>query len=144
MFFEVKNFQALRRAMKRLSEYLEESDIPEENVFDSKLVVSELVGNVLRHSDGVASLEGEIQGEFIELKVHSSVCFCPPDESRCPDVLAESGRGRFIVDNVCAERTFTEDGCIRVRIRISGRAEISGENRESGKGGKDEGGAGSV
>ena len=56
--------------MKRLSEYLEESDIPEENVFDSKLVVSELVGNVLRHSDGVASLEGEIQGEFIELKVH--------------------------------------------------------------------------
>ena len=57
MFFEVKNFQALRRAMKRLSEYLEESDIPEENVFDSKLVVSELVGNVLRHSDGVASLE---------------------------------------------------------------------------------------
>ena len=62
MFFEVKNFHALRRAMKRLSEYLEESDIPEENVFDSKLVVSELVGNVLRHSDGVASLEGGIQG----------------------------------------------------------------------------------
>ena len=30
MFFEVKNFQALRKAMEELSEYLEESDVPEE------------------------------------------------------------------------------------------------------------------
>ena len=130
MIFEVKNFQALRRAMEELSRYLEESHVPEEDVFDSKLVVSELVGNVLRHSDGVASLEGEIRGNFIELKVRSSVCFCPPEKSCCPDAMAEGGRGLFIVDSVCTERTFTEDGSIRVLIEISGRASVSGEEEK--------------
>ena len=77
MFFEVKNFQALRKAMEELSEYLEESDVPEEEVFDSKLVVSELVSNVLRHSDGVASLEGEVRGNFIEIAGRASI---PDDE----------------------------------------------------------------
>lgn len=124
MFIEVKNYEALQEAMKRLCEFLAESEVPEDNVFDSKLVVSELVGNILRHSDGVAFLESEIRGEFIELKIHSSVSFCPPEESRCSDVFAESGRGLFIVDSVCTERSFTEDGSIKVLIKISGRAEI--------------------
>ena len=112
MFMEVKNFEALKEAMKELCDFLAESDVPEDSVFDSKLVVSELVSNVLQHSDGVASLESEILGEFIELKVRSSVRFCPPEESRCSEVYAESGRGLFIVDNVCTERSFTEDGGI--------------------------------
>ena len=67
MFMEVKNFEALKEAMKELCDFLAESDVPEDSVFDSKLVVSELVSNVLQHSDGVASLESEIRGEFIEL-----------------------------------------------------------------------------
>lgn len=124
MFIEVKNYETLREALKRLCDFLAESDVPEDSVFDSKLVASELVSNILRHSDGVASLEGEIRGEFIELKIHSSARFCPPEQSRCSDVLAESGRGLFIVDSVCAERSFTEDGSIRVLIKISGRAAL--------------------
>ena len=78
MFMEVKNFEALKEEMKEICDFLAESDVPEDSVFDSKLVVSELVSNVLQHSDGVASLESEIRGEFIELKVRSSVRFCPP------------------------------------------------------------------
>lgn len=83
MFVEVKNFEALRAAMKQLCDFLEERDVPEDSVFDSKLVVSELVSNVLQHSDGTAFLEGEIRGNFIELKVRSTVRFCPPEESCC-------------------------------------------------------------
>ena len=82
----------------------------------------------MQHSDGVASLESEIRGEFIELKVRSSVRFCPPEESRCSEVYAESGRGLFIVDNVCTERSFTEDGGIKVLIKISGRASLPDED----------------
>ena len=119
MFMEVKNFEALKEAMKELCDFLAESDVPE---------VSELVSNVLQHSDGVASLESEIRGEFIELKVRSSVRFCPPEESRCSEVYAESGRGLFIVDNVCTERSFTEDGGIKVLIKISGRASLPDED----------------
>ena len=131
MFIEVKNYEALKEAMKQLCDFLAESDVPEEDVFDSKLVVSELVGNVLRHSDGIASLEGEIRGNFIELKVHSSVRFCPPEESCCPDVMSEGGRGLFIVDSVCTERTFTEDGSIRVLIKISGRAALPDDEEDN-------------
>lgn len=130
MFIEVKNYEALKKAMRELCDFLEACDVPEDNVFDSKLVVSELIGNVLQHSDGVASLESEIRGEFIELKVHSSARFCPPEESRCSDVYAESGRGLFIVDSVCTERTFTEDGSIKVLIKITGRAALPEDEEE--------------
>ena len=130
MFIEVKNYEALKEAMKQLCDFLAESDVPEDSVFDSKLVVSELVSNVLQHSDGVASLDGEIHGEFIELKVHSSVRFCPPEDSFCSDVLAESGRGLFIVDSVCTERSFTEDGSIKVLIKITGRASLPDDEDE--------------
>ncbi len=118
MFFEVKNIAALQKAVESLSEYLKNSDVPESCVFDSKLVAHELVGNVLRHSNGVASIHGAIENGFVQLKVFSSVPFEPPKTSRCSDVFEESGRGLFLVDKVCAERTYTADGAIRVLIKI--------------------------
>lgn len=118
MFFEVKTKKALAEALSGLCEYLSGYGVSDGSVFDSKLVVSELVGNVLRHSDGVATLSGKVKDGFVELTVRSTVAFCPPEKSRCPDVFSESGRGLFIVDNVCAERTFSEDGSICVRIKI--------------------------
>ena len=118
MFFEVKNQKSLDTALVALCQYLTENGVPHGSIFDSKLVVSELVGNVLRHSDGVATLHGGIKDGFVELKVLSTVFYRPPENSRCSDVYAESGRGLFIVDNVCAERIFTDDGGIQVRIKI--------------------------
>lgn len=118
MFFEVNDQKSLEAAMAALCQYLTERSVPHGSVFDSKLVVSELVGNVLRHSNGVATLRGGVKDGFVELKVHSTVHFRPPEKSSCSDVYAESGRGLFIVDNVCAERIFTEDGGIEVRIKI--------------------------
>lgn len=120
----------MKEAMKKLCDFLAESDIPDGCVFDSKLVASELMSNILRHSNGIASLESEIRGEFIELKVHSSVRFCPPEKSRCSDVFAENGRGLFIVDNVCAERSFTEDGSIKVLIKITSNADLLDDEDE--------------
>ena len=55
MFFKVNNLKDLQEGMERLCEFLLQSDIPAESIFDSKLVVSELIGNVLKHSDGIAS-----------------------------------------------------------------------------------------
>lgn len=122
MFIKVQNREAMKRAISVLTDFLFERDVPEDCVFYSKLVVSELIDNIFRHSDGDASLTGEVKGEFIELTVNSSAYFCPPTESRCSDVYAESGRGLFLVDSVCAERTATEEGGIKVRIRISSSA----------------------
>ena len=118
MFFEVNNQKSLESAMSALCQYLTERGVPSGSIFDSKLVVSELVGNVLRHSKGVATLQSAVKDGFIELKVRSTVFYRPPETSCCSDVYSESGRGLFIVDNVCAERVFTGDGEIQVRIKI--------------------------
>ena len=117
MFVEVKNLMALQDAMERLCEFLLQSEIPEGNVFDSKLVVSELIGNVLKHSEGIASLESEIKDGFIRIKINSTSAFTPPEKSVCSDVYAEHGRGLFLVDSVCIERIMTEEGGILVKIQ---------------------------
>lgn len=116
-FMEVKNCKALQELLDRLGDSLAENHVPEDGVFDSKLVASELVGNVFRHSDGWASLEWKIDGDFVELIVRSSAQFVPPEISRPADVYAESGRGLFLVDSVSEERC-TVDGGIQVKIRI--------------------------
>lgn len=118
MIFEIENHLAMREALDELCLYLAQNGISPERVFDSKLVATELVGNVLRHSDGIAKLCGEIAGEFIELIVLSSIPFIPPKVSRKAELYAESGRGLYLVDSVCEERLSTSDGGIKVRIRI--------------------------
>lgn len=119
MIFEIDNYLSLRKAMENLSRFLAESDVPAERVFDTRLVVSELVGNVLRHAKTAATLGVEINGGFVEMYVRSDVPFVPPTVSHKAEVFAESGRGLFLVDSVSDERSCTKDGQIRVRIKIS-------------------------
>lgn len=119
MIFEIDNYLSLREAMENLSRFLAESDVPDERVFDTRLVVSELVGNVLRHAKTTATLGVEIVGGFLEMYVQSDVPFMPPTVSKKVEVFSESGRGLFLVDSISEERCCTKDGQIRVRIKIS-------------------------
>ena len=118
MIFEMQNYAAMKDALEKLCRFLDGHDVPAERVFDSKLEASEFVGNVFRHSNGVARLQGEVNDGFVELVVFSTAAYIPPENSRPADVYAEHGRGLFLVDNVCEERTLTESGGIRVRIKI--------------------------
>lgn len=119
MIFQIDNYLSLREAIENVSRFLTECDVPAERVFDTRLVVSELVGNVLRHAKTTATLGVEIRGGFVEMHVRSELPFVPPTVSRKAEVFAESGRGLFLVDSVSEERVSTTDGGIRVRIRIS-------------------------
>ena len=118
MIFKVENYQTLRRAVEDVSRFLSERDVPNERIFDSRLVVSELIGNVLRHSSGIATLGVEVNEGFVELHVLSETPFFPPAFSRKADLYAESGRGLFLVDNVSTERRTSPEGGILVRIKI--------------------------
>lgn len=118
MVVVVENLSDLQGAIARLCEFLKEWNVPKDNIFDSKLVVSELVSNALKHTKGVASFESEVQDGFVRIKVSSSVAFAPPEKSVCSDVYAEQGRGLFLIDSVCANRTTTEKGEIVVTIKI--------------------------
>ena len=117
MHFEINDFETMQTAISTFCRFLTERGLPPERIFDSKLVASELLGNALKHADGVARLKGEIREEFIEIAVWSSTAFVPPKVSRCSDVYAEGGRGLYLVDRLCEKRT-AKNGEIVVHIRI--------------------------
>lgn len=118
MIFQIENYVTLKSAVEELCDFLAAQKIAKDRIFDSKLVAYELLGNVLKHSGGGAKLAIELLQEYIELKVMAERVFCPPQRGKCAEVFSEHGRGLFLVDSVCQERTFTDDGGILVRIKI--------------------------
>ncbi len=119
MRFEIQNETSLLASIKEFCEFLERERVPKEQVFDSRLVLSELLGNVLRHARGSASFEGDINGEVIELKIYSPHVYYPKDGCKCAEVYSEHGRGLFLVQNVCEEDIFIEEDGLRLRIRLT-------------------------
>jgi anti-sigma regulatory factor (Ser/Thr protein kinase) len=118
MIFEVKNYATMQEAIESLCAFLIEQGVQADSVFDSKLVAYELLGNILKHADGQAKLQGDVVNEFVELKIHTNSIFILPKEKPCPEVTAEHGRGLFLVDTVCEGRMFEEKDGLRVQIRI--------------------------
>jgi anti-sigma regulatory factor (Ser/Thr protein kinase) len=117
MIIEVKNYQSMHAAISDLCNFLKAQEVSEDGVFHSKLVASELLGNVLRHSGGSATIHGVVKNEFVELTVVSTVKYTPPQKSVLADVYAENGRGLFLIDAVSVERWITESGDITVKIK---------------------------
>lgn len=117
MNFEVKDLQMLRAALDCFCDFLERSDIAEESIFDSRLVLSELASNVLKHSAQKAFIEGGIVNGKIEVEVSSPSKFVPPEKTSLPEVTSEHGRGLYLVDKVGEKRFITPTGGIRVVIR---------------------------
>ncbi len=118
MLFEMKNYADFKAAIAQLCDFLSAQKISEEQIFDSKLIAHELLGNVLQHSGGSAKLSVELTEGHIHLSVQAERVFRPPTVGNCPNCDAERGRGLFLVDSVSAARSFTEDGKILVRIQI--------------------------
>ncbi|MBQ8284010.1 MAG: ATP-binding protein [Clostridia bacterium] len=119
MFFDVENHATLQRAVNTLCEFLLAQNVSSDDIFDSKLVACELLGNVLRHANGKARLCGEIKDGFLELKILSDSPFYPLEKQPCAEVYSEHGRGLFLVRSVCEERVFVDEDGIRVLIKIN-------------------------
>lgn len=117
MIFEIENYEMLRQSVEELCALLSAERVAQQKIFDSKLVLYELLGNVLKHSEGGAKWSGEVVGEYVELRILASTPYAPPERGRCAEVYAENGRGWFLIDHLCEERTY-KDGEIFVRICI--------------------------
>ena len=118
MIFEVKDYLTMQEAIESLCAFLAREGVQKDSVFDSKLVAYELLGNVLKHADGKATLQGKIENGFVEIKICTTSKFTLPDEKPCPQAMAEHGRGLFLVNTVCEERFYEETDGVRVQIRI--------------------------
>ncbi len=118
MDFEIDDYNALHDALQKLCRALVAERVPDDAVFSSKLVASELVSNVLQHGGGHARFAVVREGDMIRMCVKSACSFCPPEKSVCSKVDSESGRGLFLVDEYCETRTYSEREGICVVIKI--------------------------
>ena len=83
MIFKIENYLALREAAEQFTAFLIEKKVDKERAFDCKLIVYELIGNVLKHSGGNATLYGEVEDGLICLKIGAERPFCPPNTAVC-------------------------------------------------------------
>lgn len=67
------------------------------------LVVSELVGNAVRHGRPPVGLLLRRSGEGVRVEVHDEDAQAPTSGAGLPDDAAESGRGTFLVEAVSDE-----------------------------------------
>ncbi len=117
MSFEIDNFTAIKEALEKMCLHLLDCSVPEERVFDSKVVASELLSNALKHGGGRARFCAELTEEGVLISVKSANYFCPPQASTCSSPSAEGGRGLFLVDAM-GTRRFSEEKGITVIIRL--------------------------
>ncbi|MDE6676203.1 MAG: ATP-binding protein [Clostridia bacterium] len=118
MLFEIENFLMLDDALAKMCAAFREEAIPENAVFDCKLVARELLSNALRYGGGRARFTFERSGEEIHIRVKSATDFVPPKVSVCSDVTAERGRGLYLVDAVSDERAYSKEEGICVIVKI--------------------------
>lgn len=118
MLFKVNNYATLQDALDGLCGYLTAQRVEQERIFDCKLVACELLGNVLKHGDGHADLQVELQDGYITLRVCSKTSFQFPKEITCSDLLAENGRGLFLVQTLCEGQIHTEQNVIVAKIKL--------------------------
>lgn len=117
MYFEIDSYNALREALKQMSLAFSE-ELSEETAFNSKLVATELLSNVLQHGGGRAKFRVERTGNELRLCVQCENHYRPPETSACADRYAECGRGLFLVDAYCERRTYSEQDGITVFLKI--------------------------
>lgn len=116
MRYTVDSYNALRIALQKIAQEL--SFLPEEVLFDGKLVIDELATNVLQHGGGRAHIRVEC-GEELLIAVRGDRAFRPPEESVCSPLDAEQGRGLFLVDALTVRREYSDEDGICVILDLS-------------------------
>ncbi len=114
--FVVNGIDQMNGELNAFVELLRKAEVDEDAVFYSRLVSCELITNVLRHCSGAA----EFYSELSESGVKITVCASSPQGviavPALPDVLAESGRGLYIVNAVSDGNVFIDGGNVTVVI----------------------------
>ena len=118
MYFEIDDYNALRQALPEMCNVFTQEALPEDAVFNSRLVATELLSNVLQHGGGRAYFRVQREGSEIRISVKGANDYRPPEKSTLADVNAERGRGLFLVDEYCVCRDYSELEGIRVILKI--------------------------
>ncbi len=115
--FKVDDLKDMNECLKPFLDFLRSFGANDDVVFECRLVSCELITNVIRHLGETASFKGCVNGEDIVISVSSESTDGRKLTASLPDVFAESGRGLYIVKAICCGNVFSEDGCVKVRIK---------------------------
>ena len=118
MRYEVNNFIELRSVSKEIVSALETLGVETGVAFNTRLIVCELAGNVVKHAQCKAWIEIEVSPVELILTVYAENGSLPPEDSNCPECEKEGGRGLYLVDRLSARRTVTQDGGVRIEIEL--------------------------
>lgn len=125
MSFIVDNLNDMHSALQKFVEYLRGSGLDEDDVFFSRLVGCELITNVIRHCGDEARFMGGVDGDNVVICVSSDGAKPFKLCTDLPDLLAESGRGLYIVNAVCdGDIVFSGEG-VTAKVKIRG-ARVNG------------------
>lgn len=116
--FVVDDYNNMNKALSRFLDYLKEGGADDDAVFDSRLVSCELITNVLRHCGGAAHFSGVFDDGRITITVRAST---PGGEIVIPDlpsVLAESGRGLYIINAISGGNVLISGGDVTVTLFV--------------------------
>ena len=116
--FQVNDFASLQTALDGLCQFLAEWGVAQEKGFDCKLVACELVGNVLKYTNGRAGLQAEVLNGCVRLKALSESFFKLPETIVCSGLYAEGGRGLFLVNSLCEGQIVAEEDGIVATIKL--------------------------
>lgn len=119
MIFKIDGYNALRLALQKMCFALENDEIPQNAVFNCKLVADELVSNALQYGGGSAVFSFERCGDTVRIAVKSANDFCPPETSFCSSCFEERGRGLFLVDAVSEARFYNKEEGVGVIVRVT-------------------------
>lgn len=116
--FKVDNLKSMHDELKAFSDFLLDAGVCDDDIFASKLVTCELITNVIRHGGDTAFFTGALENGEIVITVSADSMRKADFAAQMPDVFAESGRGLYIVKNMCrGEIERGEDGEVRVYLK---------------------------
>lgn len=116
-----------RKARAQVVDFLCEHAAPASDLLATELIISELVGNALRHGSGCTTLEFEWNEEdFAVLHVCSRGEAFELPATLPVEPAAESGRGLFLVQAIALDlRIERRHGINRVRVVLPARRRTS-------------------
>ncbi len=116
--FKVDNLKDMNASLQGFAEYLKDCSLTDDEVFFGRLVGCELITNVIRHCGEMAQFSGGVQDDRIVICVSSDggekFSLCP----KLPELLAESGRGLYIVNVICDGDLTLSGNRITARIKL--------------------------
>ncbi len=120
--FDSRDSRAAYRVREQVLQFLRELSSPEQELFEVKAVIGELIANAVEHAPGDVHLEVDWSGDRAVLRMRDHGPGFTAHASLPRDVMSEDGRGLYLIsalaDDLRASSHFDGGTEVSVRLRL--------------------------